>query len=473
MSASLLIAWSSAASACPFCETVRQTLSEHVDAADAAVIAHRVVGASGSDRTFRIVRVLSGSESVGQQRKIEALYFGDASGDQKFLIFGNKVPELMWASPLPLSDEAFRYLNQQLELPRDSHERVALALKYLASDEKILQQDAYDEFARAPYDHLHLIKDELDAVDLIVQIKDKKTPWERRRLFLTLLGVCSSDEHVAEVEAMIESHVKTRQSALDALAACYMTMRGAEALPLLEENFLMSEEAEQMVRASAIISALRFHGERNKEVPRKAIVEVLERTLARPQLAGKVLVDLTRWKDWSIVDEVAKLYHSSTGEAEWVKASAFRYLEACPLPAAKQYVAAILAADPEARVRARPYFPIQSTPAVHRSGDSRSENGAEGETRAGESTTAILRIAANVNAGTGGSKTGAGQMEAGRGDRDESPAQVDNRALQVAWLAIYPVAAACLLVLVFWVWKRDRSDDDTDEDTADNVDLAE
>lgn len=463
MLAGFLLAGTQLVTACPFCETMRQTLTEHVDAADAAVIAQRLVDSSGgrpaagSDKMFRIARVLSGKDNVGSQRKIEALYFGDASGEQKFLILGNKVPELMWASPVPLSDEAFQYLSQQLEFPRDSHERVSLALKHLTSEEKILRQDAYDEFARAPYDHLHEIKDELNATELLAQIKDEKTPWERRRLFLTLLGVCGDEEHVAEIEVMLESHTKTRQSALDALAACYMTLRGAESLPLLEEKFLMSEEAEQMVRASAVISALRFHGERDKEVSRQAIAQVLSRTMARPQLAGKVLVDLTRWKEWSIVDDVAKLYNTAQGEAEWVKAPAFRYLEACPLPAAKQHVDAIMAADPDARIRARPYFPIQTTPASR-------------QATPAPSSVPTTKVAANVAvAENGKSSEGSAEtadMEASDGRTIDLVEDADRSARRVAWLAIYPIAGACLLVLIFWRWNKGRSAGDNVADSG-------
>ncbi len=480
--ACFLVSWSVSvaprvAHACPFCESVRQTLTEQIDAADTAVIALPMVNSSGGQEmigtraAFRVVRVLDGADHIGDVRTIPVVYYGDADPNLKFLVLGNLVPELMWGGVVPLTDESFGYLNKQLELPRDSHERVALAIQYLTSKEKVLAQDAYDEFARAPYDHLHKIKDVLDPDDLIAHIKDEEVPWERRRLYLTLLGVCGQEKHLAEIEKLLEQHDKKRMRALDALAACYMTLLGVDALPLLEERFLQTEEVDRMVRASAVISALRFHGERDKEVPRQAIVEVMQRMLNRPQLAGKVLVDLTRWKDWSIVEQVAQLYHAASGESAWVSAPAIRYLETCPLPEAKEHLAAILEKDPHALRRARPFFPPEkksttaSTLAKEKGSPTKAVENADPAAGSQLAQASDEKAASSQEEGGSRSKSlqpGTGsQVEPGRG-QPVPTAKESNRFMRVAWVAIFPVAGACLLVLLFWVRKKGDSAEDVE-----------
>ncbi|REK23750.1 MAG: hypothetical protein DWQ42_14745 [Planctomycetota bacterium] len=421
--------------ACPFCETVRETLTQQTDAADAAVIAVPLPpGESGPPRigrnaVFRIVKILNGAEAIGEERQIPVLYFGDAAANQKFLVLGNRVPQLRWHSPIPLSDASFAYLNRQLALPRDSADRIAEALTHLDSDEKVLRQDAYDEFARAPYDHLLEIKSQLDPAELLTRIRDEEVPWEMRRLYLTLLGVCGQSEHVADVEQMLREQRHKGPSMLDALAACYLTLHGPAGLPLLEELYLSSEAADEMARAAAVISALRFHGERDREVPRAEILQVLRRTLARPQLAGKTLVDLARWEDWSIVDQVAELYDQCGGESAWVRSHAFRYLQQCPLPVAAGHLDAILAEDPEAAQRHRSYFPIETV-----------------------STTDTARAAGETphELATAPSAAGNPQVEAGEATQ---PRPAESAVRRVAWLAIFPVAAGCLAVLLFWVWR--------------------
>jgi len=453
----MVVATPSGSSACPFCETIRSTLTQQVDAADAAVFAQRDLGgaggAGGSQKMFRIVQVLDGREKMGPERSIRALYFDDHSADQKFLVLGNSISEekpseLMWAQPLPLSEEAFRYIRQQFALPRDSHERISLALKYLTSEEQILRRDAYDEFAIAPYDHLHQIKDELDADDLIAQIRDEKTPIERRKLYYTLLGVCGGGEHVAVVEELLTGERPPQQAELDALSACYMTLHGEPALELLERQFLTSEDIEQAARASAVVLALRFHGERDQEVSRQAIIEVMQRMVARPQLARMILADLARWQAWSAADDVIGLYDKAVGEAESIKVPAFRYLSECPLPQAQAKVQAILAENPAARDFARPYFPAQTTRTAHRSEDSAA---------AANSTTFSEPAAPSVDPDQA-------QLEAGDGSEDELEAEGESSVITVAWLAIFPVAAACLLVLLFWRQKQSGTDTDDDSD---------
>ncbi len=80
--------------------------------------------------------------------------------------------------------------------------------------------------------------------------------------------------------------------------------------------------------------------------------------LDRPQLADLVIADLARWQDWAIMDRLVELFKNATDETSWVRVPVINYLQACPLPKAKEYLAELAKLDPESVKKATNLFPI-------------------------------------------------------------------------------------------------------------------
>jgi hypothetical protein len=178
-------------------------------------------------------------------------------------------------------------------------------------------------------------------------------------LYLTLLGVCGTDTDVAELETMIRKDDRQLRSALDALVACYLNLRGADGLPLIEDLFLKNSKAEY-TDTYATIMALRFHGQETNVVPRDRLAAALRLMLDRPQLADLVIPDLARWEDWSVMDRLVELFKTADDESIWVRVPVINYLRACPLPEAKQHIDELAKIDPDAVKRASNFFPLGS-----------------------------------------------------------------------------------------------------------------
>src|SRR5436190_14899583 len=120
--------------ACPFCSATAQTFSEEISTMDVVVIARLVAGApkdkaadvAGSDvpkAKFEVVRIIKGEGLAKNKETIETLYFGDAKPGTAFLIQGIDPPNVMWSTPLPLSDKAQDYLAKIIKLPREGTDR--------------------------------------------------------------------------------------------------------------------------------------------------------------------------------------------------------------------------------------------------------------------------------------------------------------------------------------------------------------
>jgi hypothetical protein len=358
-----------AAVACPFCSAVSQTFSEEIATMDVAVIAKLTKAPKQSDNpgdeltkaTFEITQVMKGDGLVKVGDKVETLYFGESAAGKSFLIMGIDPPQIMWSTPLPLSERAQGYLSAVLKLPKDDAERLVFFQKYLEDEDELLARDSYDEFARAPYDHVKAIKQQMDHAQIVAWIKNPEVPASRRRLYLVMLGVSGDEKDLPMLEEFMRSSDRKAKSGLDALIACYLTLKGEAGLPLVEELFLANKQADYADTYSAIM-AIRFHGTEGGVIDKKPLVKSLHHMLERPELADLVIPDLARWEDWEAVDQLMELYKSADEKSSWVRVPVVNYLRACPLPRAKELLKECEKIDPAAYKRATTWFP--STPSA-------------------------------------------------------------------------------------------------------------
>ena len=357
-----------AAEACPFCSAVSLTFTEEINSSDVAVIAKLIkapeqpkgqgLGATDAGTAeFEILDVLKGAEPLRGKRIFETLYFGDSPVGSTFLVMGTEPPAIKWNSPIVISERGRSYIRHALQLPKEGGDRLVYFQDFLEDADESLTRDAYDEFAKAPYAAVKELKGRLKHDKILEWIKNPKVPASRRRLYLTLLGVHNDPKDAAVLEEMLRSSDREGKAGLDALIAAYLTLRGADGLPLVEELFLKNKQAEYTDTYAAIM-ALRFHGQEEKAIPRERLLSALRHMLDRPQLADLIIPDLARWEDWSAMDRLVKLFKEADDESSWVRVPVINYLRACPLPAAKAHIEELAKIDPEVVKRASSYFPF-------------------------------------------------------------------------------------------------------------------
>jgi hypothetical protein len=373
--------WASRGWACPFCAAVSLTFNEEITNSQVAVIAtltkapdKPAAGAAGGSldvpkAKFDIVQVLKGKEALGNAASIDVVYFGDNKPGTKFLIMGIDPPNVNWGTPIAITDRGQEYVVKGLELPKEGPDRMAFFQDYLEDSDEMLARDAYDEFAKTPYSGVMALKDRMKHDKLVEWIKSQQVPVSRRRLYLTMLGVCGTKADVPFLEEMIKSKDRQTKGALDALVAAYLTLDGPDGMPLVEDLFLKNKDAEYTDTYAAIM-ALRFHGTEEKIIPRDRLLQGIRTMLDRPQLADLVIPDLARWEDWSVTDRLVELFKTADEESSWVRVPVINYLRACPLPKAKEQLEELAKLDPETVKRANSFFPLTgATPAAGGEGD--------------------------------------------------------------------------------------------------------
>jgi hypothetical protein len=360
------------AAACPFCSATSQTFSEELATMDVAVIARLVKLPPPSSKpgddiqkaTFEVTQIVKGQGLVKEKEQVETLYFGDGTVGKSFLIMGISPPATMWSTPLPLTERGIKYLTAVTKLPNDTTQRLVFFHKYLEDEDEMLARDAYDEFARAPYADVRAIKDKISHDQVVAWIKNPEIPASRRRLYLVMLGVTGGEKDIPMLEEFMTSSDRKAKSGLDALIACYLTLKGETGLPLVEKLFLANDKADYADTYAAIM-AIRFHGSDGGVIDSKRLVKALHPMLERAELADLVIPDLAKWEDWSVMDKLFDLYKTANEKNSWVRVPVVNYLRVCPLAKAKELLKECEKIDPAAVKRANTFFPgVPSAPSA-------------------------------------------------------------------------------------------------------------
>jgi hypothetical protein len=210
------------ATACPFCTAETRTLTEEMTDSSVVLLGKLLAPAPSTGVTaedgvpygfvdpdtgaakFSVERVLKGDDLMLGVESVEAVYFGPDDRETTFFLRGVGAPP-DWSIPLPLTETATAYIGKLPTLPPSGADRLAFFQQYLEHADPLLAQDAYDEFARAPYQDVIDLRDRMDRDQLLAWIESPTTSPSRRRLFLTMLGVCGTKDDIPPIEAMLTS----------------------------------------------------------------------------------------------------------------------------------------------------------------------------------------------------------------------------------------------------------------------------
>jgi hypothetical protein len=440
--AAVVLVATTSALACPFCSVESQTLSEETESADAVALARLIkeapeeaadggFGAADPESgmaTFEVIELLRGPESLKGVKEIKAVYFGESDRERVFLIMGLGSEKPDWTTPLPLSAEAVEYVRKLPSLPKSGADRLAFFQEYLENPDPLLAQDAYDEFARASYEDVQALGPRMHHDRLVKWIADLEINPSRRRLYLTMLGVCGSKADLPLLESMIvsdfdamepylapavssglamggppilpvwyevlEQEERRKKLGLDALVACYLTLRGPEGLDLIDERFLKNPNTDFTHNYSTIM-ALRFHGDQETGVlPRERLLKSMRLLLDNPDFADQVILDLSRWEDWSVLDRLVEMYKASDKRA-YVRPPIITYLTVASEQTndvgsrAKAGIAELEQFDPEGVKQARGLMTFGILGRARDSGDAEASDDAVDRVAASDDTQAF------------------------------------------------------------------------------------
>jgi len=316
----VLFAWNSADS-CPFCSAPSLTLSEQVAQADAVVLVKWVGGqaakvSDAGSTEFEVVDVvhqLEGGKLV-KGSKINLVRYRAAKPGDQFMLFGTKVEAaaIEWGSPLEVSQSAYNYMRGTPKPTLQAGERLKYFLKYLETEDKMISDDAFGEFANAAYADVAKLSKELPRENLRKWLTSKDVSPGRLGLYGMMLGLCGNADDAKLMEAKILEQSDDFRLGVDGIMGGYLLLTGDKGLALLEKQKLTNPKA-PFSETYAAMQALRFmwqYGDGRISVAR--LRQSMRLLLDRPELADLVIADLSRMKDWSVQDQLMQMYDEET-----------------------------------------------------------------------------------------------------------------------------------------------------------------
>ncbi|HKD37532.1 MAG TPA: hypothetical protein VKB78_12055 [Pirellulales bacterium] len=361
----LLSALAASAWACPFCSAVKPTLAGQRDAAIAAFVGEAVDSPRDEKpalQSFKVIRALKGTPrpSNGTLRLTADIPVKKGS---LVLLFGNNgadaaLQDLQWTA-VPLDEAAFAYVMQSPDLRQPSAKRLAFFSRFLEHPNRLLADDAYQEFAHATYDQTAEAAARLSMSDLRRWLADPHVPPERKGFYALDLGFAKSDSDRGLNRKLLREQIAAPandfRAGFDGMLAGYLLLDGRAALELIESRYLANpKSADGDVRSA--LKALRFYHDSGREIPADRVAEAVAQVLDRPEFAAEALPDLARWKYWKPVSRMAEYYDRKEYSDPFTRRAIVGYLKACPEPAAATALERLRRGDPKGVEEAEKYL---------------------------------------------------------------------------------------------------------------------
>ncbi|MCA8991989.1 MAG: hypothetical protein KDA88_08420 [Planctomycetaceae bacterium] len=324
----------SVANACPFCSAPSLTLTEQLNSSEAAVLvqwkggkpANLDEGFAGTT-TYEVVRVVHDATSKlkpGETLQLDR-YRAGKSGDL-FVLLGTVNENVEWSSPLEVTETTFNYMTQAPTKEEPASKRLSYFLKFLEYSDSVIANDAYAEFANAPYADIVAIKEQFPKEKLRKWLVDPQVNPTRIGLYGMMLGLCGEPTDAEFLEKKILEPTDEFRLGIDGVMGGYLLLTGSKGLDTLVESKLAPSDT-LFSETFAAMQALRFmwtYGD--QKIPAEDLRKSMRVLLGRPNLADLVIVDLARWQDWGVMAQLVGLYNEKEYDIPSIKRAIVRFL---------------------------------------------------------------------------------------------------------------------------------------------------
>ena len=204
--------------------------------------------------------------------------------------------------------------------------RLAYFVKFLEFSDPVIANDAFAEFANAPYKDVTLINQDLPREKLRKWIVSDDVPGTRLGLYGMMLGLCGDESDAQALKAKIVEKSEDFRLGIDGMMGGYLLLTGDEGLAVIDEHKL-KDKSIPFSETFAAMQALRFmwtYGE--GKISKDRLCQSMRILLDRPELADLVIADLGRWKDWSVQKKLMELYGAEEYNIPSIKRAIVRYM---------------------------------------------------------------------------------------------------------------------------------------------------
>jgi hypothetical protein len=337
------LTWTQSGAACEFCGPPTLTLSEQLDQADAVVLVKWVsttkakpkneednTPAQFAKTTYAIEEIVKNSgDTLKKGGEITIPDYHPGKPGDLAMLFGLQATNLEWGLPIEVTKASFNYVKESPGPKEPLEKRLEFYLEYLEFPDDLVANDAFAEFANAPFVDIRKLKDKFPRERIRTWLNNPKTSVTRLGLYGLMIGLSGTDEDAKMIKAKITEPTEDFRIGIDGLMAGYLLLKGEEALKVLEDTKLKAGVKVPFSETYAAMQAVRFAWNYGENIEKDRLKASMRLLLDRPEVADLVIADLARWKDWTVQDRLMKLYDEKDYDIPSIKRAIVRYLLVC------------------------------------------------------------------------------------------------------------------------------------------------
>ena len=165
----------------------------------------------------------------------------------------------------------------------------------------------------------------------------KQAGW--RSLQYTLLGICGNEaDEVLLRDRLEEMWARNDSTDLAPMLVASIELAGEVAAARIIDDYIKDRER-TFSEIKAALLALAMQGDERDPLPREPVIEAFDWLIEnRTPLAYLVVPDYVRWEYWEAMPGLVELARSRGHQLPYIRQRVISFLEACPLPAARQHL---------------------------------------------------------------------------------------------------------------------------------------
>lgn len=321
---------------CPFCKPLGPTLCQLRAGASITALAEVAGESPGGAATVRLHRVFDAPQSGGTPTRLTIPLDLAARPGTLLLIFGtgprDAAPEVLAWHAVAVNELSYAYFARS-PAGGATAERLEYFARFLEHADSLVAEDAYLEFAHAPFDDVVAVADRLPLARMRAWLVDPNVPPHRKGFYGLALGLARDPgerrTNAELLRKLICAPDDDFRSGFDGILGGYLLLCGAPGLELIDARYLSDPRAADGDVRHAL-AALRFYREYGHEIPDAQLHSAARHLLARPEFAEAAAIDLARWQDWDALDEIVALYARPQYAQPAIRRAIVGYLLVCP-----------------------------------------------------------------------------------------------------------------------------------------------
>ena len=333
---------------CPFCDAPSLLMAERIQQCDHLLLAKWVGGTKPTDvrggtSTFELIDVgFTKGDRFAKGQTIEMPQYIAGSETATYTLMGPEDRLEDWHSPAEVTAVGWEYLSKMpptVTDPKAQSERLMYFVPYFEHADLMVANDAFAEFASAPYETIKPLKDRMPREKVMQWLANPKTQVTRIGFYGLMAGLCGKPEDAPILEKKIVTLDGNFRLGIEGVMAGYILLRGEDGLKLLEDTKLRMTVAKSadgqeiklpFSEVYAVMQALRFMWTYEpNHLSKDRLKQSMRLFLDDPTMADLVITDLARWKDWSIQDRLMTMFDDDKFAIPSIRRAIVKYLLYC------------------------------------------------------------------------------------------------------------------------------------------------